>query len=54
MKRLKMTNVRDNEINVLMHILRRKIGPEGKNIFRTIHGIGYRFDEDGCRQSPTE
>lgn len=49
MRRLKMTDVRDNEINVLMHVLRHKLGPKGKDIFKTVRGMGYRFDEAGCR-----
>lgn len=49
MRRLRMTDVRDNEVNVLMHVLRRKLGPRGKDVFKTVRGLGYRFDEAGCR-----
>jgi len=45
MKALHMTAVRDNEINVLMHELRRHLAPMGRDVFKTAFGQGYYFNE---------
>lgn len=45
LSRLGIPTVRDNEVNVLMHHLRKDIGTLGEELFKAAHGQGYYFDE---------
>lgn len=54
MRRLKMPLVRDNEINVLVHQLRKHLRPFGAELFKTLRGQGYYFDDSAARRLPQE
>lgn len=45
MSRMKIPLVRDNEINVLVHQLRRHLRPLGAALFKSSRGQGYFFDD---------
>lgn len=47
LKGLRIPHVLDNEVNVLMHLLRQRLGSKGKRFFKTIRSRGYQFDAVG-------
>ncbi len=49
LRHLKIPKVKDNEVNVMMHRVRKWFGSCGKEIFKSASGQGYYFDESAVK-----